>query len=104
MSEIDQEPLTQKEQYWYEHIQHMENAKQSVSEYARMHDLSVKCFYNYRSKLRKKGLLAPSKAKPFVKVTSQAQHDQTTIVLANGIRIHTQCDILSLSKLIKGVL
>ena len=96
--------LTRQEQYWYEHIQQAQSSDQTLTDYAHAQGLSIKHFYNYRSKLRKKGLLEPSAVKPFVKVQPPAGDDGATIVLANGIRIHTRCDVKSLSDLIKRLL
>lgn len=104
MSMPTQDQLTTKERFWYEHIQRAEGSKQNLSEYAEAHGLSLKCFYNYRSKLRKKGLLESSQVKSFIQIKPHANEFGTLIVLPNGARIQAQCNVVALSDLIKRLL
>ena len=96
--------LTSKEQFWHEHIQQARASNQTLTDYASTRDLSIKCFYNYRSKLRKKGFLEVSQAKSFIKVTPPVSDIGTTIIFPNGIRIQTQCSAGELPDLIKRLM
>ena len=93
--------LSNKEQFRYEHIQQAKVSNQTLTEHASAEGLSIKYFYNYRSKLRKKGFLEFSETKSFVKVIPLVNEFGATIVLPNGIRIQTQCRVEALSDLIK---
>jgi hypothetical protein len=106
MTEGALKKLTTKEQYWLTHIQGAENSNQLLTAYAQAHSLSLKCFYNYRSKLRKKGFFSPKPTKTFVKAIASAQVVSglgTVILLPNGIRIQTQCQTDALVELVKGL-
>jgi hypothetical protein len=83
--------LTDKQQYWHDHIQQAKTNQQSLSDYAHQHELNLKALYHYHWLLRKKGLLdAPSQTPAFVKVaqsTKPTQHSTFTIHFPNGISV-----------------
>jgi hypothetical protein len=103
MTDTVSQTLTQKERYWLDHIQQAQTRNQSLTEYAEAYSLNLKCFYNYRSKLRKKGFLEPKPSNPFVKATVSVAGglNNTLILLPNGIRIEMQCPADALLNIIK---
>ena len=103
MNDVALQTLTQQERYWLGHIQQAQVSNQSLTQYAQAHALNLKGFYNYRSKLRKKGFLEPKPITSFVKVSSSvtSRLSDTVIMLPNGIRIQTECQPDTLVELVK---
>ncbi len=99
--------LTQKQQYWLEHIQQAHATGQSLSDYAAQHDLRLKALYQYRWLLRKKGVLDEADQAPaFVKVSPPVVPiPQTTVTVhfPNGIRVELAGHAPALSALLTQV-
>lgn len=83
--------LTEKQQYWLDHIQQAEASRQSLRQYAQQQALSLKALYQYRWLLRKKGVLNEAAEVPaFVKVVppfAPAPYATVTVQFPNGIRV-----------------
>lgn len=48
--------LTEKQQFWFDHIQQSEDQKLSPTDYCTQENLVLQKFYSYKSELRKKGI------------------------------------------------
>ncbi len=85
MTEIQ---LTQKQQYWLDHVIKADAENIPLIVYAKRHNLNLKLFYNMRSILRQKGVLPPVVNDQFVPV-SVSTVCQTSlfcrICLPNGV-------------------
>ena len=97
--------LTAKERFWYDHIEAARRSDQSLVQYAQSHSLKVTTFYNYRSVLRKKGVLEPATEKSFVKarVTKTPELDYAVVILPTGIRVQIPCQDVDWGNLLKGL-
>lgn len=81
------EQLTDRQRFWLNHLEACQTAGQSISAYAREHDLSAGALYHYRSLMRKREQ-TPVSPSTFARVhLSGAAPGQTTIRLPNGIEI-----------------
>jgi hypothetical protein len=83
--------LTDKQQYWLDHIRQAQASDQSLRQYAHEQALSLKALYQYRWLLRKKGVLNEvAEAPAFVKVAppvAPAPYATVTVQFPNGIRV-----------------
>ena len=84
--------LTERQQFWFDHLQACDASGNSVAQYAKEHDLSVTSLYQRRQEFRKRGLLpAPSCKVPSfatIRMTSDlASEDALRICFPNGVRI-----------------
>ena len=52
--------LTERQQFWLDHIQTARAANMALTRYAREHDLKDKDLYQWSAKLVRRGVLAPS--------------------------------------------
>lgn len=99
--------LTEKQQYWLDHIQQAKTQKQSLSDYARQHTLNLKALYNYQWLFRKKGVLGhTSQSSNFVKVTGKITPTPIltmTLLFPNGIRMEIGGKESDLSTLLNQV-
>ena len=101
--------LSAKQQQMLKHIQRANDQGQSLSEYAKQHDLNKKALYNYHWMLRKKGLLEASTEPPaFVKVTPAPRPKSAAgvtwrIYFPNGIHVQIDGDEKALSGLLQRV-
>ena len=97
--------LSEKQQFWLNHIQQAYKTQLSLADYAKQHSLELKRFYNARSEFKKLGLLPDQKTAGShftpVKVDSvNASPSQlkktetlkvttaTKVILPNGVEIH----------------
>ena len=55
--------LTEKQQYWLQHIKQADAFKGSLVDYAKRHQLNEKDLYSWRSQLRKHGIIQPPEQK-----------------------------------------
>lgn len=62
MSEEQMPPLTARLQGWLDHVRACEASGQTMAEYAKVHGLALKAFYNGKTHLIKRGVLG-AKAK-----------------------------------------
>lgn len=56
--------LTEKQRFWLEHVKACNESGQSMRAYARACDLNGTAFYNWKSILRRKGVLGESPMEP----------------------------------------
>lgn len=57
-------PLTEKQQFWLEHIQSCARTGLSMKDYAQSHALNVGAFYTWKKTLRRKGVIGPARTAP----------------------------------------
>ncbi len=84
--------LTERQQFWLDHLRACEDSGSSAAQYAKDHDLRVTSLYQRKKQFRKRGLLStPSCTAPsFVKVRSapgKASEDVLRIFFPNGVRV-----------------
>ncbi len=84
--------LTERQQYWLDHIKACDASGGTAKEYASEHSLSVSTLYQYKKDLRRRGLLpVPSRKAPsFAKVYMAADDVRANILricFPNGIRV-----------------
>ena len=107
MSSTSSPRLTNKQQYWLEHIRRAKSGQQALTDYAKEHELSLKALYNYHWLLRKKGLLAETASTTgFVQVARQnndASDLAITLDFPNGMRVCVQSDAHDLPGMLKLV-
>ncbi len=107
MDNTEGQPLTAKQQYWYEHLKLASTANCSLADYAKQEQLDVKLLYHYKSILRHNGQLSTSS---FVKVTQSSvlrhesfDDDRVSIHLPNDIRIDLPYSLVDLRCLLHSV-
>ena len=83
--------LTEKQRFWLEHVEACDASGQSMRAYAQACDLNTTAFYNWKSILRRKGVLGESPAEPrlFQKanVTEGRTLGQCRLVLPAGLTL-----------------
>ncbi len=84
--------LTERQQFWLDHIQACEASGSSAKQYAEDHDLPVTALYQSKKDLRRRGLLPmPSRKAPsFAKVhmaSDDARERVLRICFPSGIRV-----------------
>lgn len=79
--------LTETQRFWKAHLDALEEFDGSAAEYARLHDLSVKKLYVYKSSLRAKAVASTTTS--FVQVSTQSVSSQAgvLVMLPNGVRL-----------------
>ena len=98
-------PLTDKQQYWLEHILACDNANLSSKDYAMANGLSVTALYSWRKKLRRKGMLKPREHTLFARASLTPTTGHCQISLPDGlvVSLDTHCDPLWAASLIKAL-
>ena len=56
-SKPEQQPLTETQRYWRDHLKRCAQSKQSMAEYAKAHDLKITKLYYWSKRLRALGRL-----------------------------------------------
>ncbi|TVQ44149.1 MAG: hypothetical protein EA371_13950 [Gammaproteobacteria bacterium] len=82
--------ITERQQYWLDHIQAAGDFDGTLAEYARSAGLKPKELYSWKSILGSRGLLDPPAASSpsgFVQVISRVRSSGVSLVLPNGIRL-----------------
>lgn len=83
--------LTEKQQYWLEHVEQAQSQGLSMSGYAKQHGLNLKLFYNMKGILQQKGVLSKTeKAMALLPVQiNQAVRESShcRVSLPNGVVI-----------------
>lgn len=89
MAKTDKTDLTERQQYWLEHLRACDAAGTTTIEYARNHGLRVKSLYSARKALAEKGTLPPPQPPRFQKaqITSDSSgtDNRWHIQLPNGV-------------------
>ncbi len=83
--------LTDKQRFWLDHLRACERSGQSMSQYAKAHELNVTAFYNWKATLRRKGVLgeAPAASRLFRKahVVDGRALGRCRVVLPTGLTL-----------------
>ena len=81
--------LTQRQQFWLEHIQACEASGKSMAEYAASKGIAVRAMYSGRKALIKKGVLPTEQPARFqrVQVMETPVSNQWRIGLPNGVSV-----------------
>ena len=91
MAQTDSTPLTERQQYWLNHIRACDGGGKTSVEYAREHGINVKSLYAARKALAEKGSLPRSQPPCFQKVQVSPRpvqgDSQWQIQLPNGVVI-----------------
>ena len=83
-------PITERQQFWLDHIQAADVFDGSVADYARAHELTPKELYQWKTILTRRGLLPGKKrGSDFVQVMTPSPVSSTgvSLVLPNGVRL-----------------
>jgi hypothetical protein len=84
----DNPPLTERQQYWLQHLRACASAGQTTIDYARAHGINAKSMYSARKSLAGKGPLPSLPKSPFQKVQvvndSRTLESQWQVSLPNG--------------------
>ena len=86
-------PITERQQYWLDHLNHATANGNSLIEYARLHELKAKDLYAWKTRLINLGHLPAShkrKQRGFVPVVPVAKLASATLVMPNGFRLELQ--------------
>ncbi len=83
--------ITERQQYWLDHIQAAKAFDGSIADYARAQGLTPKELYQWKTILTRRGLLASKKASTdFVQVMGPPRSGESasaSLVLPNGVRL-----------------
>ena len=94
MSDI---PITQRQQYWLDHIQAAETFGGSIADYARSEGLKPKELYSWKGILARRGLLGTDAAAEskigFVRLVAPSRPLGMSLVLPNGVRLEWHGDL-----------
>ncbi len=83
-------PISERQQFWLDHIQSAEAFDGSVADYARAHELTPKELYQWKTILTRRGMLPGKKSSSdFVRVVTPPPVSSTgvSLVLPNGVRL-----------------
>ena len=83
--------LTEKQRFWLEHLKACEQSGQLMRQYAKAHELKATAFYNWKSVLRRKGVLGerPAESRLFRKaqVVDGRALGRCRVVLPTGLAL-----------------
>lgn len=84
---MSQPPISERQQFWLEHVQAAVHSDHSQAEYARTHGLKVKDLYQWKTLLTRRGFTFDEQPPSgFVSVRSSPAA-ALTLVLPNGVRL-----------------
>jgi len=83
------EAISERQQYWLDHILAADKFNGSLVEYGNVEGLKVKDLYQWKTLLARRGVIVGKAAKPkaFVPVRKTISSSQAPLVLPNGVRI-----------------
>ncbi len=90
------EPITERQQYWLDHILAADGFNGTLVEYARVEGLKVKDLYQWKTLLARRGLLSDKKSQPaFVPIAAPTSSIRTSmsLLLPNGVRLQFDGDV-----------
>lgn len=94
MSDI---PITERQQYWLDHIHAAETFNGSIADYARSEGLKPKELYSWKGILAHRGLLsvpaADENSGGFVRVIAPSRPFGMSLVQPNGVRLEGHSDL-----------
>lgn len=81
--------ITERQQYWLDHVQAADAFNGTLVEYAKVEDLKVKDLYQWKTLLTRRGFIVGKAIKPkaFIPVQKTSSSAQAVLVLQNGVRI-----------------
>lgn len=81
--------LTERQQYWLNHIRACEASGKSIADYAVEHEISAKTMYAGKKMLVKKGILPRTRSNRFqrAQISSIAVNHDWRIQLPNGVSV-----------------
>ncbi|MDO8864213.1 hypothetical protein Q6D67_21280 [Haliea sp. E1-2-M8] len=84
-----QTELTERQQFWLEHLRACAKANQTTKDYAQAHGLSVKAMYTARKHLAQRGTSKSTTTAPFarVRVAPSPPTTQWSVQLSNGTTV-----------------
>ena len=87
--------ITERQQYWLDHVKAAAAFEGTMAEYATRHELKVGVLYEWKRKLRRLGLLPGKAPRPaFVAVNSPpVPSSSCNVVLRNGVRVQFSGDL-----------
>jgi hypothetical protein len=86
-------PITERQQYWLDHLKQAAANGNSLVEYAKLRELKAKDLYAWKTRLINLSHLPAShkrKQRGFVPVVSVAKLASATLVMPNGFRLELQ--------------
>ncbi|MEM8564425.1 MAG: hypothetical protein AAGF57_19450 [Pseudomonadota bacterium] len=84
-------PITERQQYWLDHLKRAAASRESLVDYAQAHDLKAKDLYAWKTRLIELGHLRGSRKKSkFVSVFPNGSTSAATLVIPNGYRLELQ--------------
>jgi hypothetical protein len=90
-------PITERQQYWLDHIRAAEAFDGSIADYARSEGLKPKELYSWKGILARRGLLGTEAAAEsqtgFVRVIAPSRPLGMSLVLPNGVRLEWHGDL-----------
>ncbi len=81
--------ITERQQYWLDHLKAANADGSSLVEYAKANDLKVKDLYQWKTSLTKRGFWSTSNS-AFVAVKAKPSPSVCSLALPNGIRLEFQ--------------
>jgi hypothetical protein len=89
MAACTQTELTERQQFWLEHLRACAKANQTTKDYAQAHGLSVRAMYTARKHLAQRGISKSTTTAPFarVRVAPSPPTTQWRIQLSNGTTV-----------------
>lgn len=89
-------PITERQQFWLDHIQAADAFDGSIADYARSEGLKPKELYSWKGILARRGLLdncPDENSGGFVRVIAPARPLGMSLVLPNGVRLEWHGDL-----------
>ena len=89
-------PITERQQYWLDHVRAAEEFDGSIADYARSEGLTPKELYSWKGILARRGLLDRTPVESsagFVRVIAPSQPLGMSLVLPNGVRLEWHGDL-----------
>jgi hypothetical protein len=89
MDNAQKSSLTERQQYWLNHIRACEASGKSIADYAVDHDINVKTMYAGKKMLVTKGILPRTRSNRFqrAQLSSLAANQDWRIHLPNGVSV-----------------
>ncbi len=89
---MNNKPLTQRQQYWFDHIKACQQQDGSTKDYAQQQGIELRALYDAKNRLVKAGVLPGKKRSDFQRVKVKPVPVLCTITLPNGVRLEWPTD------------
>lgn len=92
---MSEKAITDRQQYWLDHIRSADASDGTLVEYAKAQGLKVKDLYQWKTLLARRGVIAGKADKPkaFVAVRESVTASKAALVLPNGARLEFSGDV-----------